>query len=185
MVCSKTATVALTSTQIGAIGENLLVNAVMKSSDGRLTAFQPVADDDGLDVLFFDKLTGNSLALQLKCRTVTLFKRGTKERGNSVHFEVRKGTFSEVRRAYLVAGLLNEELTHFLTTWLVPMSELPKIARSGNEKWVMRANRAATSQDRWTPYRCHSVDDLVRRVIALCEMKSRSQFSSVGQQKRP
>ena len=61
----------LTSTQIGAIGENLLVNAVMKASDGRLTPFQPLADDDGLDVLFFDKLTGGSVAVQLKCRTVT------------------------------------------------------------------------------------------------------------------
>ena len=39
------------------IGENLLINAVMKASEGRLTPFQPLADDDGLDVLFFDKLT--------------------------------------------------------------------------------------------------------------------------------
>jgi hypothetical protein len=163
---------ALTSTQIGAIGENLLVNAVMKASDGRLTAFQPIADDDGLDVLFFDKLSGNSIALQLKCRTVTLYKRGTKERGNGVHFEVRKATFNEARRAYLVAGLLNEELTHFLTTWLVPMSEISKVARDGKKKWVMRASKATASRDRCTPYRCHSIDQLVERLIALCEASS-------------
>src|SRR5699024_8575986 len=29
----------------------------MKASEGRLTPFQPLADDDGLDVLFFDNLT--------------------------------------------------------------------------------------------------------------------------------
>ncbi len=30
--------------------------------------------DDGLDVLFFDKVTGNSVAIQLKCRTVSIRK---------------------------------------------------------------------------------------------------------------
>jgi hypothetical protein len=167
---------SLTSTQTGVIGENLLVNAVMKTSDGRLSAFQPVADDDGLDVLFFDKLTGNSIALQLKCRTVTLFKPGTKDRGNSVHFEVRKSTYSDSRRAYLVAGLLNDELTHFETTWFVPMSELPKVARDGKSKWVMRVNKATTSRDRCTPYRCQTVEELVKRIIVLAEANCEAQL---------
>lgn len=72
----------LSSTQIGAIGENLLANAVMKASDDRLSPFQPLADDDGLDVLFFDKLTGNSVAIQLKCRTVTM--RSARQRTSGV-----------------------------------------------------------------------------------------------------
>ena len=54
----------------------------MKASDGRLSPFQPLADDDGLDVLFFDKVTGNSVAIQLKCRTVSIRKRNSEERGN-------------------------------------------------------------------------------------------------------
>jgi hypothetical protein len=77
---------SLTSTQVGVIGENLLVNAVMKESDGRLSPFRPIADDDGLDVLFFDKDTGNSVAMQLKCRTVTTRKRSSDERGNVAYF---------------------------------------------------------------------------------------------------
>lgn len=167
---------ALTSTQIGAIGENLLVNAVMKASDGRLTPFQPLADDDGLDVLFFDKLTGNSVAVQLKCRTGTLFKRKTKkrkkkERGNTVHFEVRKATFREARRAYLVAALFNEELTQFIATWFVPMERLPKLARGGGEKWVIRPSKAQKSRDRYTLYRCLSAKELAERIVAICETK--------------
>src|SRR5688500_15611879 len=104
----------LSSTQIGAIGENLLVNAVMKASDGRLSPFQPLADDCGLDVLFFDKLTGNSVAVQLKCRTVTIKDPYTGKRGNTVHFMVRQATFNEARAAYVVAALFDEALTHFL-----------------------------------------------------------------------
>src|SRR5690606_31367647 len=117
----------LSSTQIGAIGENLLVNAVMKASDGRLSPFQPLADDDGLDVLFFDKQTGNSVAIQLKCRTVTIRKRGSEERGNTVHFQVRQATFNQARNAYLVAALFNEELTEFVCTWFIPMQHLPEL----------------------------------------------------------
>jgi hypothetical protein len=158
----------LSSTQIGAIGENLLVNAVMKASDGRLAPFQPLADDDGLDVLFFDKLTGNSVAIQLKCRTVTLFKPGTKERGTGTHFEVRRATFNEARRAYLVAGLMSEDLTRFLTTWFVPLSLLPQLGRGTDKKIVIRPNTSPSSNDRFVPYRC-SMPELVGRIVALCE----------------
>lgn len=162
---------SLSSTQIGAIGENLLVNAVMKASDGRLSPFQPLADDDGLDVLFFDKLTGNSVAIQLKCRRESLFKPGTKERGNSVHFEVRKSTFNDARRAYLVAGLFNEDLTHFMTTWFMPLALLPQVARSSADKWVIRPSKAESSGDRFTPYRCMTDHELALRIIELCDVE--------------
>lgn len=133
---------ALSSTQIGAIGENLLINAVMKASDGRLTPFQPLADDDGLDVLFFDKETGNSVAIQLKCRTTTIRKRGSDERGNVAHFQVRQATFNDARRAYLVAALCNEDLTGFIATWFVPMELLPKLAKEISGNWVLRPSKA-------------------------------------------
>jgi len=158
----------LTSTQIGAIGENLLVNAVMKASEGRLSPFQPLADDDGLDVLFFDKLTGNSVAIQLKCRTVTLFKPGTKERGTATHFEVRKATFRHARRAYLVAALVKDDLTTFLATWFIPLASLPELARENSKKLVIRPNTASASKDKFVPYRC-SMTELVMRIIAVCE----------------
>ena len=158
----------LSSTQIGAIGENLLVNAVMKASDGRLSPFQPLADDDGLDVLFFDKLTGRSVAIQLKCRTVTLFKPGTKERGTGTHFEVRRATFSETRQAHLVAALMNEDLTQFLTTWFVPLADLRHVGRITEKKFVIRPNAHADSRDKFARYR-YSMPELVARIIDICE----------------
>ncbi|WP_186146293.1 hypothetical protein [Burkholderia gladioli] len=161
----------LSSTQVGAIGENLLANAVMKASDGRLSPFQPVADDDGLDVLFFDKLTGNSVAIQLKCRTVAIRKRNSDERGNVVHFEVRQATFNEARRAYLVAALANEELTHFVATWFIPMAQLPRIGKDRSDKWVIRPSKSADSADRYTPYRCLTSEELVQRIIDVCEAR--------------
>ncbi|WP_154234578.1 hypothetical protein [Burkholderia pseudomallei] len=161
----------MSSTQVGAIGENLLANAVMKASDGRLSPFQPLADDDGLDVLFFDKLTGNSVAIQLKCRTVTIRKRNSDERGNIVHFEVRQATFSEARRAYLVAALVNDELTQFVAMWFIPMAQLPNVGKDKSGKWVIRPSKAASSADRYASYRCATPEALVQRIIEVCEAR--------------
>lgn len=163
---------ALTSTQIGTIGENLLVNAVMKASDGRLSPFQPYADDDGLDVLFYDKQTGNSVAIQLKCRTVTLYKAGTRERGNVVHFDVRQATFRATRHTYLVAALISPDFTNFEALWLVPMERLPEVAGNISGKWVVRANKNQATADRYSAYRCPSVTELAGKIIAACESRS-------------
>ena len=160
---------ALSSTQIGAIGENLLINAVLKASEGRLSPFQPLADDDGLDVLFFDKQTGNSVAIQLKCRTTTLMRSGKGVRGNTVHFEVRKATFSDARRAYLVAGLIDEELARFRATWLIALAQLPSVAANRAEKWVIRPSIAELCADRYVSYRCLTAIELAKRIISICE----------------
>ena len=162
---------ALTSTQIGTIGENLLVNAVMKASDWRLSPFQPYADDDGLDVLFYDKQTGNSVAIQLKCRTVTLYKAGTRERGNVVHFGVRQATFRATRHTYLVAALISPDFSNFEALWLVPMERLPEVAGNISGNWVVRANKNQATADRYSAYRCPSVSELASKIIAACESR--------------
>ena len=96
-----------TSTQIGAIAENLIANALMIESNGRLSPFSPVADDDGIDLLVYDKRSGRAIPVQVKSRTVALKKRGSQERGNVVHFEVRAATYRKERFAYLIAVLLS------------------------------------------------------------------------------
>ncbi|WP_395023380.1 hypothetical protein [Dongia sp.] len=161
----------LTSTQVGVIGENLLINEIMKASEGRLAPFQPMADDDGLDVLFYDKITGNSVAVQLKCRRAALKSARTKKPGNTIHFEVRKATLKEARQAYLVGALFNPEITEFLATWLVPLDQLQKIARSTPTKFVIRPSKSEESQDRFVSFRCSNIVELARRIIDLCEAK--------------
>ena len=116
-------TPTLSSTQIGVIGENLLVNAVMKASNGRLSPFKPIADDDGLDVLFFDKETGKSVAIQLKCRTKT------DGGGKTAQFDVRVATFKEERHAFLVAALLNPDMNGFVCSWFIPMKDVTRVGK--------------------------------------------------------
>jgi hypothetical protein len=156
----------LTSTQIGALAENLIANELMIESEGRLSPFQPIADDDGIDVLIHDKVTGKSAPLQIKARTNTLNKPGTHVRGNLVHFEIRKSTFRAERFSHLLGVLLDENLRKTIRAWLIPLVELEKIARNGKDKYVIRANLRTTSKDKYEKYRCDSIKVVVERLIS-------------------
>src|SRR5665213_4165095 len=138
----------LSSTQIGIIGENLLVNAVMKASNGRLSPFKPIADDDGLDVLFYDKETGTSVAIQLKCRT------NTDSRGKTAQFYVRGATFKEERHAFLVAALLNTGMDGFDCTWFMPMKDVTTVGNKKSGKYVITPSNAEGTKDKYKDFQC-------------------------------
>ena len=157
----------LSSTQIGAIGENILVNTVMKSSKGRLSAFKPAADDDGLDVLFFDKQTGKSVAIQFKCRAATDRNGYSKLRGHTAQFDVRKATIKEARRAYLVAALLNEDMTDFVCAWFISMKKLQEVGKLKSDKYVITPSKAANSKDKYVNYRCNT-EKLAQHILKEC-----------------
>ena len=60
---------SMTQTQIGTIGEVTVAAQLMLASDGRFSPFLPFADDDGIDLIVYDKVTGISLPVQVKART--------------------------------------------------------------------------------------------------------------------
>lgn len=157
------------STQIGAIAENLVANLLMLSSEGRLSPFSPVADDDGIDLLIYDKLTGRALPAQIKSRTVALKKRGTTTRGNVVHFEVRKATFRSERYACVLLVLLTEGASRIERTWVIPMRELPVHASARSSKFVVRASKKIGSADRFSRFQCQDESTLVGRILDLLD----------------
>ena len=61
--------VHMTQTQIGTIGEVTVAAQLMLASGGRFSPFLPFADDDGIDLIVYDKVTGVSLPVQVKART--------------------------------------------------------------------------------------------------------------------
>uniref|UniRef100_E6PWM9 DUF4365 domain-containing protein n=1 Tax=mine drainage metagenome TaxID=410659 RepID=E6PWM9_9ZZZZ len=157
------ATQTLSSTQKGVIGENLLVNAVMKASKGQLSPFKPVADDDGIDVLFFNKETGTSVAIQLKCRT------NTDGGGNTTQFDIRKATYNEERQAFVVAALLNENMHGFDCLWFIPMKEVKRIGNKKTDKYVLTPSKIEGSADKYREFRCENHDELAKRIIGECK----------------
>lgn len=155
----------LTSTQIGSLAENLLANLLMIESKGRLSPFQPIADDDGIDLLIFDKITGLSIPIQVKARTNTIYKSGTQERGNIVHFEVRKIALKSERSFLFACILLNSSMTSIDCAWLIAASDLIETARSNDTKFILRANKSNASKDKHTKFRYESVEALAHALI--------------------
>lgn len=159
----------LTATQKGAIGENVVVSALLRESGGRLSPFYSIADDDGIDLLIYDKETGVAIPIQVKSRTTTLNKPGTTKPGNGVHFEVRTAALREFDDAHLVAVLLSGDMSDIRRSWLIPMQILPSVARVTEEKLVIRPNSANTSLDKFSPFRCDTTHGLVFRLIQAAE----------------
>ncbi|MHC4528280.1 MAG: hypothetical protein ACYTEX_25495 [Planctomycetota bacterium] len=159
----------LTSTQIGAVAENLVANQLMIESGGRLASFIPMADDAGIDRLVYDKTTGKSIPIQIKSRSSTLNKPGKSEKGHIVHFEIRSAALRNKEHAYLLAVLLSQDLQSTERAWLLPMKDIPGLfnRRTTQSKYIMRANRSLTSGDKFSSYRCKDMTAVSKRIIEL------------------
>jgi hypothetical protein len=162
-----------TTTQIGAIAENLVANALMIESGGRLSPFNPVADDDGLDILIYDKRTGRAIPAQIKSRTNTLKKRGGEARGNIVHFEIRRATLKDDDYTYLIGVLLRADLAGIECSWIIPMKEVLRLGTVQPTKVVLRASKAKGSKDKYSMFRCDVAGDLAKQAEKIFDrMKS-------------
>lgn len=151
-------------TQIGAIGEAIIAARLALDSGGRLMPFSPIADDGGIDLLVHDRMTGTSWPIQVKTRTKTLTRSP-----NGLHFEVRRATFNAWPNAFLLAAYvtLDDGTLGVRRAWLIPMRELPKVARTNEKKYVIRPSWSATSKDRYTRFRCETMADVATRLLGV------------------
>jgi hypothetical protein len=162
----------LSSTQIGAIAENVVANVLMRDSAGRLSPFRSVADDDGIDLLVYDKQSGAALPVQVKSRTNALKNKRTGERGNIVHFEIRASALREYELAHVIAVLLSPDLASIRCAWFIPMRDIVKKARRGKDKYIIRASHGASSRDKFTTYRCGPESTLAQGVVEALEHRA-------------
>lgn len=156
----------MTQTQIGTIGEVTVAAQLMLASEGRFSPFLPFADDDGIDLIVYDKVTGLSLPVQVKARTS-----GRLRKSDTVIFDVRRKTFSDHDGAFLLAILLDMSGGLIRRAWLIPMSELGSVARVGAEKLRITPSAKEGSKDRYTPYRCTDMVEVARRLAAYMDSR--------------
>lgn len=161
----------ITTTQIGAIGEHIAASQIMLASSGRLSPFLPMADDDGIDLLVRDKITGATLPIQIKSRTaIDRSTRGT------VQFDVRLKTLSS--DGYLLALLFDWRAASLKRAWLVPMHELESVAIIRHDKLSITPAVKDTSRDRYTPYRCNSMAEVTDKITGEFDRMGRTQLGS-------
>lgn len=154
-----TANNMMTQTQIGAIGEVTVAAQLMLGSNGRFSAFLPFADDDGIDLIVYDKETGLSVPVQVKARTSA--KLG---KSDTILFDVRRKTFREHESAFLLAILLDMTSGSIQRAWLIPMWELAEVARVTPDKLSITPSAKDSSSDRYTPFRCTDMAAVARRL---------------------
>jgi hypothetical protein len=150
----------VSETQLGAIGENLVANHLVMASAGRLSPFRPVADDGGIDVLIYDKVTGQALPLQVKCRTRTLARHP-----KIVHFQVRKATFVEHHHGHVLCVYFNRATLAISRAWLIPMRTFLSVAFEQTDDYRVRPSIDMSSADRYTPFRCTDLGEVAERLI--------------------
>jgi hypothetical protein len=149
----------LSSTQRGSIAEAIVAAQLMLVSNGRLSPFKPIADDDGTDLLLMDKADGRVLVVQVKARFAD------QERPPpTVQFDTRIATFKEAAPNYLLAILIDPLNGALWRAWLIPSGDLRAISASKGGKLVITPNPALHSQDRYSDWRCENIKAAVLRL---------------------
>lgn len=149
----------LTSTQIGAVGEAVVAGGLILASAGQLAPFKPFADDDGTDLLLFDKLTNQAVPVQIKSRMKV-----DDIAAQTVQFDVRLKTFAQERSGFILAVLLDGMAVQ--TAWFIPALELVQIAKATPEKLVIVASAKPDSKDRFRRFRHESLASVAQAILA-------------------
>jgi hypothetical protein len=152
----------LTSTQRGKIAELHVATALMAQSAGRLSPFEPLSDDHGIDLVVLDKLTGVSLPIQVKSWFLSSDK-VTK----TVQFDVQKTTFSDGKPGALICVVIDPETMGIDTCWLIPTRKIPLVATNRPAKYAITPSVIDASKDKYVPYRHKSIKSLTVAVSKL------------------
>ena len=160
----------LTSTQKGVIAEHIVANELMIKTNSRFSPFSPSADE-GIDLLIYDKKTGEALPIQIKSRTGGITKRG--KESNTIHFEIRSVSLKNKKYAYFLAVLLTKDIKSVERAWLIPMKDISGLLniRKKQKKYIMRANKSLTTKDKFSKYQCENIMEVTRRIEKILENK--------------
>lgn len=140
----------LSSKQKGEITENRAAEMITLGSNGYLSCYRPITDDDGLDIIINPKGQFKPLFLQVKSR----FKL---QKNNSFIQNVGLKTFSPNKHFYILFILFNDKALEIDAIWLVPSLDFrrkayhKKAGETYKEFYRFRANPRST-KDRWFSY---------------------------------
>lgn len=136
----------LTSTQKGRITEQLVAGMLLLASNGRLTPFVPLADDDGVDLIILDKITRRNISVQVKSAIAHPVR-------PTVQFDIRSATRLQAPGEYLLAVLFDPIAMSLPMTWLIPMTEIPSVANDQGAKFSLAPSHNDASRDRYRRFR--------------------------------
>ena len=152
----------LTSTQRGKIAELHVATALMSQSGGRLSPFEPLSDDHGIDLVVLDKLSGRALPIQVKSWLLD-----PEKPVKTVQFDVQTSTFSEGKSGALICVVMNAETLAIEMAWMIRTIDIPTIATDRPDKYALVPSLLANSKDKYAANRHASIASLTDAVEAL------------------
>ena len=129
------------------ISENLIAMEIMLQSKGRLSPCVPLTDDHGIDLVIFDKITAETVGLQVKVWTKAPSKQGT------IQFDTRKATFTAKPRIHYVMVYVPFPSLQIEYVWWIPSINLPTVAHDKKGSFALSCSVKPNSSDRASKYR--------------------------------
>jgi hypothetical protein len=147
----------LSAIQKGKVAEMVVGAAIMHASSGRLTPFVPLADDNGLDLILFDKVSGMTTPVQVKARFAVA-------PWNVCEFNIRATACKAHYNGYLLAVHIDPKSMALEVAWLVPINALPVIAPIRDGRYLLSASIAENVRDKAAPYRHYSMNTIIAEI---------------------
>lgn len=151
-----------TSGQLGTAAEIMVACQLMLASGGRLSSYVPLVDDDGIDVMVHDKLTHQSLGLQIKSWTYL-----SEARPQTVQFDVGRNTWRDDTRLYLLCVAIDGHTAQLEAAWLVASRDVAAISNVRPKKMSLTPNPRANSKDRYSSFRLGDMAAIANALIAV------------------
>jgi hypothetical protein len=146
--------------QKGSIGEAIVGVHLMIASSGRLAPYRPLADDHGTDLLVADKVSRGVMHIQVKASYASEAQPPT-----TTQFDVQTTTVRASAGSYLLAAMIDPGNGALWRAWLIPSTDLRSASKVSAAKLSISPNPSLASRDRYTPWRCRDMGEVVERLL--------------------
>lgn len=158
----------LTESQKGKAAQDLLAQACVIGSQGRINVAFPQVDDEAVDIIFY--LRGGSrrvLFAQVKSRWIS--SQGIRK--GIFRSQIRKASFIPRENFLLIFLVCDQDRIHLgENLWLVPSIEFVELIKNQANPLRLVFQSRFTSNDMWTKYRM-LLKDLPSRLTELLEQR--------------
>lgn len=159
---------ALSSGQLGKIGEGLVYKVATLESDGELVFYTPVDDNEGTDFVVKRRYRAAVLKLQVKARE-------SQRTTGAFEVSIRASTIPpNDPKLLVVVNFVPGRPDADLTVWVIPSAAFAKFASLSAGQYQALLSPSRTARDRWVKYR-HEMREISAVFLALLDEAERGE----------
>lgn len=153
---------ALSSGQLGKIGEGLVYNVATLQSDGELVFYTPVDDNEGTDFIVKRRYRAAVIKLQVKARE-------SQRTTGAFEVSIRASTIPPADpKLLVVVNFAPGPPDADLTVWVIPSGDFARFASLSAGQYQALLSPSPNARDRWVKYR-HEMRGIALVFLALLD----------------